>query len=101
MATPPKIGWTLGFSVSLMTARQQDAPAGRLYAIAGLWSAAAIFMRPDNGLILAALGPALLVVFFRKANKKQVLFAGLVLAITSLGPLTPWAVRNWRVFHVW
>ena len=58
-------------------------------------------MRPDNGLILPAMGLALLVIFFRKPNKKQVVFAGLILAITSLGPLVPWTVRNWRVFHVW
>jgi hypothetical protein len=95
------VAHALYYGVRGLKALEQDAPAGRLYTIAGLWSAAAIFMRPDNGLILAALGPALLVVFFRKTNKKQVLFAGLVLAITSLGPLAPWAVRNWRVFHVW
>lgn len=57
-------------------------------------------MRPDNGLILPALGLALLMIFFRKTNKKQVIFAGLLLAVTSLGPLVPWTVRNWRVFHV-
>jgi 4-amino-4-deoxy-L-arabinose transferase-like glycosyltransferase len=95
------VAHALYYGVRGLKALEQDAPAGRLYAIAGLWSAAAIFMRPDNGLILAALGLALLVVFVRKTNKKQVLFEGLVLAITSLGPLTPWAVRNWRVFHVW
>ena len=58
-------------------------------------------MRPDNGLILPALGLALLIILFRKPNKKQVVFAGLLLAVTSLGPLVPWTVRNWRVFHLW
>jgi Dolichyl-phosphate-mannose-protein mannosyltransferase len=89
------------YGVRGLKALEQDERAGKLWAITGLWSAAGIFMRPDNGLILPALGLALLVIFFRKANKKQVLFAGLVLGITSLGPLAPWAVRNWRVFHVW
>ena len=27
--------------------------------------------------------------------------ASLLLAVTSLGPLAPWAVRNWHVFHLW
>ncbi|MGZ4873431.1 MAG: glycosyltransferase family 39 protein, partial [Candidatus Angelobacter sp.] len=95
------VAHALYYGVRGLKALEQDAPAGKLWAIAGLWSAAGIFMRPDNGLLLPALGLALLVIFFRKTNKKQAVFAGLVLAITSLGPLAPWAVRNWRVFHVW
>jgi hypothetical protein len=72
-----------------------------LWGVAGLWSAAAIFMRPDNGLILPALGLAMLIVFFRISNKRRVVLAAALLAITSLGPLAPWAIRNWRVFHLW
>jgi muconolactone delta-isomerase len=90
----------LYYGVRGLKALEQDAPAGRLWTIVGLWSAAGIFMRPDNGLLLPALGLALLVIFFRKPNKKRVVVAGLLLAITSLGPLVPWTVRNWRVFHV-
>src|SRR5882672_711225 len=59
-----------------------DTSGVRLWALTGLWTAAGIFMRPDNGLILAALGPALLVVFFRKTNKQHVVFAGLILTMT-------------------
>jgi 4-amino-4-deoxy-L-arabinose transferase-like glycosyltransferase len=69
--------------------------------MAGLWSAAGIFMRPDDGLLLPALGLAMLILLWRRPNKRQVVFAGVLLAATSLGPLAPWAVRNWRVFHVW
>ena len=91
----------LYYGVRGLKALEQDAPSRRFWAIAGLWSAAGILMRPDNGLILPAMGMALLVIFLRKGNKKQVVFAGILLAITSLGPLVPWAVRNWCVFHVW
>jgi Dolichyl-phosphate-mannose-protein mannosyltransferase len=80
---------------------EQENAQWHLWIVTGLWSAAAIFMRPDNGLVLAALGLALLILFFRKSNKRQVLIAGVLLAVVSLGPLTPWAVRNWRVFHLW
>ena len=95
------VAHALYYGVRGLKAMEQDAPAARFWAIAGLWSAAGIFMRPDNGLVLPAMGLALLVIFFRKGNKKQVVFAGILLAVTSLGPLVPWAVRNWRVFHVW
>jgi hypothetical protein len=73
----------------------------KLWSLAGLWIALGILMRPDDGLILAALGLTMLVVFFRQSNKRQVIFAGVLLTAISLGPLVPWAVRNWRVFHVW
>jgi len=57
-------------------------------------------MRPDNGLLLPALGLPMLLLL-RKTEKKKVIIAGVLLAATSLGPLVPWAIRNWRVFHVW
>jgi hypothetical protein len=94
------VAHALYYGVRGLKALEQEAPAGTLWVAAGLWSAAGIFMRPDNGLLLPAMGLALLVIFFRKTNKEQVVLAGVILAITSLGPLAPWTVRNWRVFHV-
>lgn len=91
----------LYYGVRGLKALQQAEPGRHLWILAGLWSAAAIFMRPDNGLVLPALGLALLVLLLRRPNKRQVVFAGILLAVTSLGPLVPWTVRNWRVFHVW
>ena len=82
-------------------ALEQDESSSVLWTLAGLWSAAAIFMRPDNGLLLPALGLPLLVLLMRRADKKRVIIAGVLLAVTSLGPLVPWTIRNWRVFHVW
>ncbi|HEY1526416.1 MAG TPA: glycosyltransferase family 39 protein [Candidatus Angelobacter sp.] len=95
------VAHALYYGVRGLKALEQRSPAGDLWAIAGLWSAAGIFMRPDNGLILPAFGLGLLVVFLRKADKKQVVIAAVLLSVTSLGPLVPWTVRNWRVFHVW
>jgi 4-amino-4-deoxy-L-arabinose transferase-like glycosyltransferase len=71
-----------------------------LWIPAGLWIAGGIFMRPDDGLLLPPLGLALLILIWRKTNKKQAVFAGIVLALASLGPLVPWTIRNWQVFHV-
>ncbi len=73
----------------------------RFWFFAAFWTAAGIFLRPDGGLVLAPLGLALLVLLFRLANKRQVALAGVLFAVTSLSPLVPWAVRNWRTFHVW
>lgn len=92
---------SLGLQISGQQISKQQTSEPHLWIVAGLWSAAAVYMRPDNGLILAALGIALLVVLFRNADKKKVVLSGLLLAIASLAPLAPWAYRNWHVFHVW
>ncbi|HJX83495.1 MAG TPA: glycosyltransferase family 39 protein [Candidatus Angelobacter sp.] len=67
---------------------------------AGLWTATGIFMRPEGGLVMAALGLALVVQLFRPQKKNAVVLAGVLLITASLSPLVPWTVRNWRVFHV-
>lgn len=75
-------------------------PGTALLAFAGCWAAAGILLRPDGGLVLAALALGLLVLLFRKGNRKKVVAAGALLALLSLAPLVPWTVRNWRTFHV-
>jgi dolichyl-phosphate-mannose-protein mannosyltransferase len=66
----------------------------------GLWIAVGTYMRPDNGLVPVPLGLAVLFLLVRRANKLQILFAGALLVVMSLGPLLPWTIRNWRTFHV-
>jgi len=70
-----------------------------LWSLAGLWAAAGIYMRPDDGIILPAMALALLVLLLRLPRKQTVLFAGTVYLAAALAPLVPWTVRNWRVFH--
>jgi hypothetical protein len=91
----------LYYGVRGLHALERVASDNHVWALAGLWSAAGIFMRPDDALLLPALGLAMLMLLWRRPNKRQVIFAGVVLAATSLAPLAPWTVRNWRVFHVW
>ena len=95
------VAHALYYGVRGLKQLEQDGPSSVLWVMAGLWSAAGIFMRPDNGLLLPALGIPMLVLLFRKMDKQKVIIAGVLLAATSLGPLAPWAIRNWRVFHVW
>jgi hypothetical protein len=68
--------------------------------VAGLWTATGILIRPDGGLMLAALALGILALLFRAPDKKGVLLAGVILLATGLAPLIPWTVRNWRTFHV-
>lgn len=75
-------------------------PGTLLWTFAGCWTAAGILLRPDGGLVLAALGLGLLVLLFRKGDRRRVVAAGALLAFLSLAPLVPWTVRNWRTFHV-
>jgi 4-amino-4-deoxy-L-arabinose transferase-like glycosyltransferase len=71
-----------------------------LWGLSGLWTALAILLRPDDGLLLPAFGLAIVVLLFLRPNRKQVVAAGLLFLFVSLAPLVPWTVRNWRVFHV-
>lgn len=71
-----------------------------LWVIAGLWTGAAILIRPDNGLLIPALGFALLALLFMAPGRRQIVVAGILFLFASLAPLVPWTIRNWREFHV-
>jgi 4-amino-4-deoxy-L-arabinose transferase-like glycosyltransferase len=90
----------LYYGVRGLRALAAGEPNAGCWVAAGLWTAAGIFMRPESGLLLAALGLAVLVQLFRSQKKSSVLLAGVLLVASSLSPLVPWTVRNWRVFHV-
>src|ERR1044072_1418416 len=87
------------------------------WAIAGLLGGLAVLMRPDNGLFLAAVGITLVVTglwrtrsgdpkrrrrFALPARSKifRTLVTGALFSIAFALVLTPWTIRNWRVFHV-
>jgi 4-amino-4-deoxy-L-arabinose transferase-like glycosyltransferase len=72
----------------------------------GLAIAAAILLRPDGGLLLAAIGAyllAMLVGSLRPGRASPVLSnlvrAGLIVAVVSLAPLVPWTLRNLHTLH--
>jgi 4-amino-4-deoxy-L-arabinose transferase-like glycosyltransferase len=71
-----------------------------LWLLAGAWIAAGILFRPDGGIVLAALASGLVMLSVRSKPAKRVLLAGVVLVASSLAPLVPWTIRNWRTFHV-
>jgi 4-amino-4-deoxy-L-arabinose transferase-like glycosyltransferase len=75
----------------------------RAWAWCGLAIFADIVLRPDGGLLLAAIGLYLLLALARELGRRQrlrrVITAGIVLTVFSLGPLVPWTIRNFHVFH--
>jgi len=81
----------------------QSEPGNRglmLWLLAGVWTAAGILFRPDGGIVLAALAAGLVMLSVRSKPGRPVLLAGVVLVASSVAPLAPWTVRNWRTFHV-
>jgi 4-amino-4-deoxy-L-arabinose transferase-like glycosyltransferase len=78
-----------------------DDPRRRNWAYCGLAVAATILLRPDSGLMLGSIGLVILFQLYRNPAQRKKLFAGgLVMTVVALAPLVPWAIRNWRVMHV-
>jgi hypothetical protein len=82
--------------------RDAGQPRFRWVVMIGLALAWAVLLRPDQGLLAAAVVPAMLWVGTRSAGAglvKRVAPAAVVSLIVTL-PLAVWAGRNWRVFRV-
>ncbi|MGA2966702.1 MAG: glycosyltransferase family 39 protein, partial [Terriglobales bacterium] len=86
--------------------RMNDAPLDwncrKLWAATGASIAACILLRPDGGILLAAIGLYLAVLVRKLLTSKDraakrkfadVLAAGLIVALFALAPLLPWTVR--------
>jgi 4-amino-4-deoxy-L-arabinose transferase-like glycosyltransferase len=73
----------------------------------GLSIGACILLRPDGGILLAAVGGYLVwlllkPVFLRTRSSPatpEILFAGIILTICALAPLIPWTLRNLHTFR--
>ena len=91
------------YGVRGLKALRAGESANRLWCIAGIWTGAALLIRPDSGIILPALAIAMASLFFGAfgaVSKRRVLAAGLLLSLCAALPLVPWTIRNWRTFHV-
>ena len=77
--------------------------SGWLWAIS-MALAYAVLLRPEQGLLAAAVVPAMLWIALRSpdrgAGRLRPALPVLVAAMCVVLPLAPWAVRNWRTFHV-
>jgi len=75
----------------------------QLWAATGLAIGACILLRPDGGILLAAVGCYLAIVMGKRCaggkNSADVLVAGIIVMVFALGPLVPWTIRNFRTLH--
>jgi 4-amino-4-deoxy-L-arabinose transferase-like glycosyltransferase len=76
----------------------------------GLAVGGAILLRPDGGILLAAIGAYLLLLLARSIRSAQssttsfatpstIILAGIVVAVSALAPLVPWTIRNLHTLH--
>jgi 4-amino-4-deoxy-L-arabinose transferase-like glycosyltransferase len=88
-------------------ARTHEAGAGmgayKLWAATGAAIAACILLRPDGGILLAAVAFYLAVAAWKslpvKKNVVDVLVAAMIVVVFALAPLVPWTIRNFRTLH--
>ncbi len=73
--------------------------AWRWWGGCGLAVAASILLRPDGGLLLAAVLFYLAARLIRRGFPGNTAKAMIVVAVIALAPLVPWTIRNWRMFH--
>lgn len=84
-------------------------PARRPLAIwlgCGLAISGAILLRPDGGILLAAIGGYILWQFLRSLRTasgaltpRALFIAGVLVGVGSLAPLIPWTLRNLHTLH--
>ena len=85
-----------------------DRTCRKLWAATGAAIAACILLRPDGGILLAAVALYLAVLAWKdlawkhRAGRKDmadVLVAGTIVVVFALAPLVPWTIRNFRTLH--
>ena len=99
--------WEIFFTVlalDLALVGLTDMGRTRVWLGCGLAIGAAILLRPDGGLLLAAIGFYLLILLIApkwsaRLSSAMIIKAGLIVALVALAPLIPWTLRNLRTFH--
>ncbi|HKM46836.1 MAG TPA: glycosyltransferase family 39 protein [Terriglobales bacterium] len=77
--------------------------AYKIWAATGGTIAACILLRPDGGILLAAVTIYLVFAASKcrsiKKNLAAVLSAVIIVVVVALAPLVPWTIRNFRTLH--
>ena len=90
----------LDCTVAAFTASEQGRTSWSAWTCCGATVSAGILVRPDGGILLAAIGLFLLWrIWCRPAERARLFWAGALVLAISIAPLVPWTVRNWRDFH--
>jgi 4-amino-4-deoxy-L-arabinose transferase-like glycosyltransferase len=91
------------FSIALALfsfARLLENPEWRWVLLLALAFSYAAILRPDGALLAVALCPALIVYGAKMWGARMMLRMALVCGVLSVLPFVPWAIRNWKTFHV-
>jgi len=90
-------------ALDLAVAGLADLTRRPVWAACGLAVAAAILLRPDGGILLAAIGIYLLWILIQRVRSATpaapVIAAGMVMALVAIAPLVPWTLRNLHSIH--
>jgi Dolichyl-phosphate-mannose-protein mannosyltransferase len=93
----------LSLNFAVVGFETHDAPKTGAWVGCGLATACAILLRPDGGILLAAIELFLAWTLFEKVRTKRRVFhlvrAALAIGIISIAPLVPWTVRNLHTMH--
>jgi 4-amino-4-deoxy-L-arabinose transferase-like glycosyltransferase len=71
----------------------------------GLSIGAAMLLRPDGGILLAAIGGYLLWLLLRSLGTargheaRRIILAGVLIVVGAIAPLVPWTLRNLHTLH--
>ena len=80
-----------------------DQTCRRLWAATGAAIAACILLRPDGGILLAAVALYLAILAWRRrAGRREmahILVSAIIVVVIALAPLAPWTIRNFRTLH--
>ena len=80
-----------------------DQTCRRLWAATGGAIAACILLRPDGGILLAAVALYLAILAWRRrAGRREmahILVSAIIVVVIALAPLAPWTIRNFRTLH--
>jgi len=75
----------------------------RIWAACGLAVGAAILLRPDGGLLLAAIALYLTWTVWQRLRTQRsyrlLVLAGITVLLVALAPLVPWTLRNLHTLH--
>jgi len=78
-----------------------DQTCRKLWAATGAAIAACILLRPDGGILLAAVALYLAILAWRHRVDRMadILVAAIIVVLVALAPLAPWTIRNFRTLH--
>ena len=95
---------TLALDCAIAGLQTLEACNLRPWLVCGLAVGCAILLRPDGGILLAAVLGYLAVLLLKSLRQHQLLAphllrAGMVVFMISLAPLVPWTLRNLHTMH--